>query len=169
MTRKARKLQCTPDDVFGVLANGWLYPSWVVGATRMRNVEAAWPQKGARLHHSVGTWPFIINDSTSSLEWEPPHRMVLQARGWPMGEARVEIHVSETSDGCLVMMEEYPDRGPASFLPGLIFDLPLRLRNRETLNRLAFLAEGMAKERLREERERAEEHGPTEPPAPERA
>src|SRR3712207_7075993 len=34
-----RHLDCTPEDVFSVLADGWLYPSWVVGASRIRRSE----------------------------------------------------------------------------------------------------------------------------------
>ena len=34
-----RHLDCAPEDVFRVLADGWLYPSWVVGASRIRSVE----------------------------------------------------------------------------------------------------------------------------------
>ena len=33
-----RVLSCSPEDVFDVLADGWLFPTWVVGASRMRNV-----------------------------------------------------------------------------------------------------------------------------------
>ena len=43
--------------VFAVLSNGWLYPSWVVGASRIRAVEAAWPAEGAKIHHSFGIYP----------------------------------------------------------------------------------------------------------------
>ncbi|MDI3193607.1 hypothetical protein QK290_04985 [Pseudarthrobacter sp. AL07] len=28
-------------------------------------VDAQWPGTGSRLHHSVGHWPLVINDSTS--------------------------------------------------------------------------------------------------------
>ena len=47
MSRNVRVLQCTPEDVFRVLADGWLYPCWVVGASRMRKVEDTWPQEEA--------------------------------------------------------------------------------------------------------------------------
>lgn len=135
---------CTPDDVFRVLANAWLYPSWVVGASRMRKVDANWPEPGAKLYHSVGAWPFLLDDSTSCIEWQPPHRMVFTVRGWPIGEAHAEVRVTERSYGCSVEMFEHPKRGPARFIPNWITDLSLRIRNRESLNRLAFLADGIA-------------------------
>lgn len=115
----------------------------------MRNVDEAWPREGAKLKHSVGAWPFLLDDSTSCVEWDPPQRMVFTARGWPIGEAHVEIAVTETRDGCRVTMEEYPKRGPARLLPGPLVSWALRVRNRESLNRLAFLAEGIADNRRR--------------------
>ena len=33
MTRTTRTIEATPDQVWAVLADGWLYPLWVVGAT----------------------------------------------------------------------------------------------------------------------------------------
>jgi hypothetical protein len=41
MSRNVRASACSPQAVFEVLADGWLYPGWVVGASRMRAVDAA--------------------------------------------------------------------------------------------------------------------------------
>ncbi|HWS51985.1 MAG TPA: SRPBCC family protein [Microbacterium sp.] len=141
MATNVRTLACTPEDVFRVLANGWLYPAWVVGASRMREVEGEWPQQGAKLHHSVGTWPLLIDDTTSMVEWKPPHRAVMQARGWPIGEARVTIEVRAEGDGCAVRIRERAVSGPAAIVPRILIDPLLRWRNSETLRRLAYLAE----------------------------
>ena len=43
-----RVMNCEPRHVFDVLANGWVYPSWVVGASRMRDVDEGWPRPGTR-------------------------------------------------------------------------------------------------------------------------
>lgn len=142
MARNIRKLRCSAEAVFEVLGDGWLYPSWVVGASRMRDVDRDWPQRGARLRHSVGVWPVLLNDSTSVDEWQPPHRMVLTARGWPIGEARVSITAEAISDGCVVRMVEDAISGPARFVPRVLTDAVIRWRNAETLHRLAYLAEG---------------------------
>ena len=53
-TASVRLFDCTPDDVFAVLGDGWLYPVWVVGAARMRDVDPEWPAEGANIHHSLG-------------------------------------------------------------------------------------------------------------------
>ena len=50
-------MRCTPEDVWNVLADGWLYGLWVVGASRIRGVDRSWPSPDSRIHHSVGSWP----------------------------------------------------------------------------------------------------------------
>lgn len=143
MSRNVRKMQCPPEAVFRVLADGWVYPGWVVGASRMRDVDDSWPEPGARLHHSVGVWPALLDDSTSSMSWNPPRQMVMTARGWPIGEARVTIDVKPIGDGCLVRIQEEAVKGPAKAIPAALGDVLLQWRNAETLHRLAYLAEGL--------------------------
>lgn len=142
VAQNVRVLRCPPERVFEVLADGWLYPSWVVGASRMREVEGDWPAPGAKLHHSVGTWPALLDDVTVAREWSPPERAVMRARGWPIGEADVMIEVRAIPEGSLVRIRETPCKGPATLVPRWLTDAVLRWRNAETLQRLAFLAEG---------------------------
>lgn len=144
MSRNVRTMACPPAAVFRVLENGWLYAGWVTGASRIREVDAAWPAPGSKIHHSVGVWPALLNDESESLEWEPGRRLVLRARGWPAGEAHVRIEVEEHPDGCRVQIDEFAAKGPARFLPKAIADTALYVRNIETLHRLALLAEGGA-------------------------
>lgn len=144
MSRNVRVLNCTPEEVFRVLGDGWLYPSWVVGASRMREVDDDWPAEGAALHHSFGVWPALLDDTTSVEEWKPPRRMVMRARGWPIGEARVTIDVKHRGEGCIVRIQEEAVSGPGRFVPAPLLDAVLQWRNAETLHRLAYLAEGRA-------------------------
>ncbi|MFD5213299.1 SRPBCC family protein [Microbacterium sp. NPDC058345] len=144
MSRNVRVLRCAPEDVFEVLSDGWLYPSWVVGASRMRQVDEIWPHPGARLHHSFGVWPVLINDKTVVEAFDPPHTMQMRARGWPVGEALVTIHVKARGDETVVRIQEEPIAGPARLVPRPIMDAVLLWRNAETLHRLAYLAEGRA-------------------------
>ncbi|WP_105035123.1 SRPBCC family protein [Cryobacterium aureum] len=139
-----RTFDCTPEQVFAVLENGWLYPTWVVGASRMRDVDASWPAVGSRLHHSVGVWPALLDDSTSVLEWQAPRHVMLKARGWPIGEAHVSIDIQTRENGCLVRITEDVVAGPARLVPTPLSDLAISYRNTETLRRLAYLAEGHA-------------------------
>src|SRR6187549_195468 len=91
MASNERRIKTTPDQVWDVLADGWLYPLWVVGATRMRAVDDEWPRTGAKLHHSAGVWPVVLDDNTEVLDCREGQFLGLRARGWPMGEAEVAI------------------------------------------------------------------------------
>ncbi len=139
-----RRLNCSPEQVFAVLRDGWTYPVWVVGASRMRSVDEGWPAPGTKLHHSFGVWPLLLNDTTEVLELDPGHRIVLEAGGWPIGNARVEITVEAAADGSLVSMAEDVSDGPARLVPQPVRVAGIDVRNRETLRRLALLAEGRA-------------------------
>jgi uncharacterized protein YndB with AHSA1/START domain len=141
MNTVKRTVSATPEAVWKVLADGWLYPLWVVGATRMRQVEDEWPRPGARIHHSVGTWPAVLDDDTEVVESVPGTRMVLRARAWPTGEAHVCIRIEPHQAGATVTMEEDVVRGPAKLVPKPVRAPLLTWRNKESLRRLAWLAE----------------------------
>ena len=51
-------------DVWKVIADGWLYSGWVVGASRIRAVDDHWPAAGAGSTTPWARWPLVINDST---------------------------------------------------------------------------------------------------------
>lgn len=131
-------------DVWRVISDGWLYSGWVVGASRIRDVDAEWPRPGARLHHSVGTWPLVIDDSTKVASVEPGRSLELVARGWPMGEAKVEITLEDRGNQCLVTIAEDAIRGPGKLMPKFLRDPLISARNRETLRRLELMAIGGA-------------------------
>ncbi|HEY0643918.1 MAG TPA: SRPBCC family protein [Nocardioides sp.] len=147
MSTTSRPVQATPEQVWSVLADGWLYPLFVVGAARMRDVDEGWPAVGTRLHHSVGSWPLMIDDTTEVLEVEENRRILLLARGWPAGQAHVEISLEPggTSEQTVVTIVENATGGPGALIPKAIQDPQLHLRNVETLRRLAFLVEGRAR------------------------
>lgn len=141
MATVVRRMQCPPEQVLEVLADGWSYAVWVVGTSRIRGVDAGWPAQGTRIAHSAGIWPLVVNDTTVSLAWEPAGRLELQARGWPAGEARVVLEVRADGAGCLVRVTEDVDKGPGRLVPHPLRDAVIVPRNRETLRRLAMLAE----------------------------
>ena len=141
MATNRRTMDATPGDVWDVLADGWLYPLWVVGATRMREVDDGWPAVGTELKHSVGTWPVLRDDTTEVVEVVPGSLLVLHARAWPAGTAKVEIRLDAVGDGTQVTIHEDAISGPGRLVPAVVRTPPLHWRNSETLRRLAYLAE----------------------------
>jgi uncharacterized protein YndB with AHSA1/START domain len=142
MTTIQRQSTASPQAVWRVLSDPWSYASWVVGASRVREVDGTWPKQGAVIHHSVGAWPLLLNDSTSVVSSVPDECIVLRARTRPFGEAEVAISLEPTGSGCLITMHEKPVAGPARLLPEAVAGPPLKMRNREALTRLALIAEG---------------------------
>ncbi len=142
MSTTTRSVSATPEQVWEVLADGWLYPLFVVGASRMRDVDESWPAVGSKLHHSVGTWPLLIDDTTEVVEVEEGKRVLLLARGWPAGQAHVDISLQADGDATVVTIVEDATAGPGLLVPKPLRDVQLHWRNIETLRRLAFVVEG---------------------------
>jgi len=148
MSTTSRLVEATPEQVWSVLADGWLYPLFVVGAARMREVDDTWPASGSRLHHSVGSWPVLVDDTTEVLEVDEGRRLLLLARAWPAGQAHVEIVLEPSGSkpgSTVVTMVENATAGPGALVPKPLQDPQLHLRNVETLRRLAYLVEGRAR------------------------
>jgi hypothetical protein len=133
----------TSEAIFAVLADGWLYASWVVGASHIRKVDDGWPQPGTRIHHAVGVWPLPIKDTTSVIRMEPNRLLELDARAWPLGRARVLIELEPAENGrTRIRMTEKVVAGPGTLIPEAVQDPLLRARNRESLRRLIDIALG---------------------------
>ncbi len=111
----------TPAGMEAVLADGFQHAAWVVGAARVRAVDDDWPAAGTRIHHSIGIWPLMINDITPVLSCVPIGELVMQARGWPAGEARVELELLPCrhagTRGCRIVMREDATHGPGTLIP----------------------------------------------------
>lgn len=138
-----REINASVDAVWAVLADGWIYPSWVVGASRMRAVDPNWPAVGAQLHHSIGSWPVMLDDTTSVVSCTPRSELVLRGRGWPMGEVEIELVLEPLAGGgCGLLMKEDVVAGPTKLLPPPVRAALIGPRNVETLKRLAYIAEG---------------------------
>ncbi|WP_127503088.1 SRPBCC family protein [Actinoplanes solisilvae] len=137
-----RTVQAPPDRVFAVLADGWTYSDWVVGTTHIRDVDEAWPQVGAELHHKAGPWPLSLHDSSTVVLVEQDRRLRLRAGLWPLGEAVVDIRLEPEGIGATrVIMHEQFERGPLLAARNKLNDLVLHRRNIEALRRLADIAE----------------------------
>lgn len=144
MATNERTMKAPTDAVWDVLADGWLYPLWVVGASRMREVDDHWPSVGARLHHSVGSWPLLVDDETEVVDVVPGVSLTVHAKARPTGVAEVMIRLEPVGAHTRVVMEEDALSGPARLVPKPVRDAGLAWRNVESLRRLAFIAERRA-------------------------
>ncbi|GAA4450115.1 SRPBCC family protein [Phytohabitans houttuyneae] len=137
-----RTVAATPDRVWAVLADGWTYSDWVVGTAHVRDVDPGWPAPGTEIHHKAGPWPVSIHDSTSVISSDDLRELRLRPRLWPLGEAEVVITLTELDPGhTTVRIAEDFRAGPLRGARTKINDLVLHRRNRESLRRLADLAE----------------------------
>jgi uncharacterized protein YndB with AHSA1/START domain len=144
MARVNTVIEASPERVWRALSDGWLYPLWVVGATHMRDVDDGYPAQGTKLHHSVGSWPLLVEDDTEVQECEPLSRLVLRASGWPAGVALIELTLEPVGENCRVTMFEEPIQGPGQVAHRLlrpVSEWALVKRNNECLSRLKAVVE----------------------------
>ncbi|HEX8306774.1 MAG TPA: SRPBCC family protein [Jatrophihabitans sp.] len=143
----SRPIEATTEQVWAVLSDGWLYAGWVVGASRIREVDPRWPAEGSRIAHSVGSWPLLLDDDTEVLTCRPGRLLRLLARTRPLGESLVEIEVTARPGlgSCAVQLREDTVSGPGMLVPAPLRQLALAPRNRESLRRLEYLVLGRAR------------------------
>ncbi len=143
--RTTLPFRSSPEDVFAVLADGWRYADWVVGAQRVRAVDDTWPEPGSRFHHEVGVGPLTIKDSSTLVSMDAPRQVVLEVRAFPAGKARVTMTMTpRDGGGTEVLMEEVPTGGPAESLDSWPLRRLTMLRNVESLKRLRRITDGPA-------------------------
>lgn len=135
VTTITRHVAARPERVFAELSDGWGYSAWVVGAAHIRAVDPGWPAAGSRIHHAVGPWPVVIQDTTTVQEVSPGARLALRARIWPAGEAVVEFVLTAAGEGTELTMTETVVAGPLRLL-GPLAAAGSKVRNGETLDRL---------------------------------
>jgi NAD(P)-dependent dehydrogenase (short-subunit alcohol dehydrogenase family) len=148
----SREVHAPPSAVWQVLCDGWTYANWVVGTSRVRQVDAEWPEPTSRIHHAVGPWPLLIQDHTVCLHEVPERELALRARGWPLGEAKVVIGLEPIGDErCRITISEDATAGPFVLAPRAVRQALIAPRNREALYRLALVAEGRHRNRIANE------------------
>jgi uncharacterized protein YndB with AHSA1/START domain len=134
-------INALPEAVYAALADGWVYSQWVVGTSHVRAVDADWPAVGSKLHHAAGAWPLVVRDHTEMQELEPHRRMLMTARGWPFGEAEVEITLVAEGGGTRFTIREEATGGPGWLLRNPVGEGLIYRRNEESSARLAALVE----------------------------
>ena len=134
-----------PEDVAAVLADGWTYADWVVGAKRVREVDDGFPSPGSRLHHSVGLGPLTLDDNTQVLEADLPASLLLEARARPFGRAHIRFTLRAEGGGTHVTMDEWAVSPRPVALLNPAVDPLVKARNVETLRRLERVVQARAR------------------------
>ena len=128
-----KEIAAPPERVFAVIADPNTYPSWLVGAKRMRRVDRAFPRPGTEFHHTVGAGPISLDDSSEVVD-VAPGRLELEVRVGPF-HADVVMAVRPEAGGTEVCMTERPTGAPALVTP-LVRGV-LWTRNTRSLDNLA--------------------------------
>src|SRR5689334_4899147 len=102
-----------PETVFEVLSDPQSYAHCVVGASRTRKADAAWPEAGTRFHHTQGAFGIGLPDNTESVKVDRPRRLVMEARIRPFAVNKVDMRLRKQGSGTSVTMIEYPTGGLA--------------------------------------------------------
>ncbi|MDQ3587607.1 MAG: SRPBCC family protein [Actinomycetota bacterium] len=149
MARNERYLPVSPGSVFEVLADARQYGYVVAGSKEIRDSDPRWPRKGAKFQHTVGYGLLTVEDTTHVVGVDPPQMLRVVASAKLLGTAEVTFELEAEDGGTRVTMVEDPVV-PKVFWP---LTLPVhvftRLRNRETLRRLAEVAEASPAQRGR--------------------
>ena len=114
--RASVEVGAPPAVVFEQLLDASSYPSWLVGARRIRSVDPSWPMVGAAFQHVIGGGPIAVPGSTTIVTLREPHELVLSAGMGILGRAVVRFVLEPRGpegDTTLVSMYEAAAEGPA--------------------------------------------------------
>lgn len=134
-------IEAPASAVWASLVDPWTYEVWVRGAKQIRDVDATWPQVGARFHHLVGFGPFAVADVTRIVRIEHERVVELDAAARPMGRVNVVLELSDGDGLTRVTMHENPTSGPVAVLDNPLQQAAVRLRNASSLQRLKKVVE----------------------------
>jgi uncharacterized protein YndB with AHSA1/START domain len=141
MSLTTHEVDSPPEAVFAVLADPDSYGHWVVGSKEILAAEGNWPTAGATFHHTQGTVGINLKDTTSVVEAQPPHHLVLEVRARPWIVSVVELSLEAVGQGrTRVRMYEHPTGGLARRVWNPVLDRLMHTRNAESLRRLGRLA-----------------------------
>lgn len=135
-----RTFEASPERIWAVLADPYTYEHWVVGAKDIRIADGTWPEEGSTLQHTSGLGPLNLKDNTKVIESDSLRRLVLEARGRPLGIARIEIELKPQGSSTVVTMTEYAVRPAVAKRLNPVLNPFLHSRNVEALRRLEELS-----------------------------
>jgi hypothetical protein len=137
----ARTSTASPQDVWRVLADPWTLAAWVVGAAAVDEADGRWPAVGARLRYRVGAWPALFPASTQVTASTEDAELGLRGDLGIAGAVALVLELRAHPGGSEIVIREDVVAGPGRRLPRAARAAVITARNRETLRRLALLAE----------------------------
>lgn len=136
MSFTSREIEASPEAVWAVVVDPYTYPSWLIGAQEIRDVDDDWPRPGSAFRHRVGIGPLTIPDSTEVVSAEPGRRLQLAVRARPLISAIATITLVSDGTHTVVSMEEEPNFGALGELVRPLLDPSTHVRNHRSLCRL---------------------------------
>ena len=131
-------IEGSPERVWDVLSDGWAYAEWVAGTQDIRDVDANWPEPGARIHYSIRVGRWTLDDVTTVRAMEPRRRLELEAYAGRLGSARISIELVDwDGDRTVVIIDEHPLTGVGARWHSAPLEAALRWRNRRMMGSLA--------------------------------
>ncbi|MEH3054655.1 MAG: SRPBCC family protein [Patulibacter minatonensis] len=129
-----------PEDVWAILADSRSYAFWVVGSTDTERIEGDWPHPGSTFRHIQGHGPIKLSDTTTVVECEPPHRLLLEIRIRPFLTGPVELTLEPDGEGTCITIDERAEGWVGGVIPHFVTSPLIAIRNAEALRRLASMA-----------------------------
>ncbi len=83
-----------------------------MGAFRLRAVDTTWPSQGSTIHHSVGLWPAVLDDTPTVPDSYPELELQLRAHALPFGTGHITIRLHPQTRGCRIQMIEHAGGKP---------------------------------------------------------
>jgi uncharacterized protein YndB with AHSA1/START domain len=129
------EMDAPPEVVWETISDPETYPDWLVGAQKMRGVDADFPKAGSKMHHSVGpAGALTVDDESEATRADAPHRLDLTVHVGPF-HADVQLLLLPSPRGTEVRFRERPTGVWAPL--ALLLRPILHARNVESLRRLS--------------------------------
>ena len=142
LTSYAGTTSASPDRVWRVVANGWLFAQWAIGAVKVCRVDDDWPSAGSSLDHAFGHGRFVLRSETRVLASTPGELLRVRTDGWPTGGSELTVTLESGPSGTILLVDELAVAGPDHVLPPAVHTMLLQWRNTQLVRGLALLAEG---------------------------
>jgi uncharacterized protein YndB with AHSA1/START domain len=139
MAHTAREFHRSPSELFAVIADPATYPDWLVGTSKIRDIEHNFPSPGATFRHTVGMRPFAVPDLTVVRDVEPDRSLTLSVRARPLFSAEVIFRIVGDDERSVVTIEEEPTLRLLGNVLRPLVDPVIHHRNHRSLRRLEAL------------------------------